>query len=134
MQGRATPFDGDLDDYARWFMTSAATTQADDAAAKSGRRSSEEQKKQRKREEAERRNRLSPLRAKSHAARRASRSWNDERAEIEAALATPDIYGEQAKQRLQELLQAQTQLQRDLRRAKRPGSQRASVSTPSSAQ
>ncbi len=33
--GRASPFDGDLEDYARWFMTSAAPTQAEDTAAKS---------------------------------------------------------------------------------------------------
>ena len=36
------------------------------------------------------------------------------RQEIEAELATPDIYGEHAKQRLQELLKVQTQLRRDL--------------------
>ena len=36
------------------------------------------------------------------------------RQEIEAELANPDIYGEQAKQRLQELLKLQTQLRRDL--------------------
>src|SRR6185295_4483099 len=57
--GHAEQFDGDLEDYARWFLTSAAPAQEAEVATKPG----AEDKKQRKREEAERRNRLSPLRA-----------------------------------------------------------------------
>jgi ATP-binding cassette subfamily F protein 3 len=112
--GHASPFDGDLEDYARWFMTSAASAQEADTAEKSAPEQTNEQKKQRKRLEAERRNRLSPLRAE--VARCAARIAELERrrAEVEAALSTPDIYGEQAKQQLQELLKKQTQLRRDL--------------------
>jgi ATP-binding cassette subfamily F protein 3 len=111
--GRASPFDGDLEDYARWFMTSAAT-QAEDTAAKAAPEQTNEQKKQRKRLEAERRNRLSPLRAEVARCEARIAELERRRGEIEAALATPDIYGEQAKQQLQELLKAQTQLRRDL--------------------
>ena len=112
--GRATPFDGDLEDYARWFMTSAAQAQEQDAAPKPGSEQTNEQKKQRKRLEAERRNRLSPLRAEVARCEARIAELERRRQEIEAALATPDIYGEHAKQRLQELLKAQTQLRRDL--------------------
>jgi ATP-binding cassette subfamily F protein 3 len=108
--GRATQFDGDLEDYARWFLTSAAATEVADVAPKPG----AEQKKQRKRAEAERRNRLSPLRAEVARCETRIAELERQRQEIETQLATPDIYGEPAKQRLQELLKAQTQLLRDL--------------------
>ena len=108
--GRAVPFDGDLEDYARWFLTSVAPAQEQEITAKPG----AEQKKQRKREEAERRNRLSPLRAEVARCEARIAELERRRQEIEAELANPDIYGEQAKQRLQELLKAQTQVRREL--------------------
>src|SRR5262249_55901350 len=108
--GRAQPFDGDLEDYARWFLTSAEPAQETESTAKAG----AEQKKQRKREEAERRNRLSPLRAEVARCEARIAELERQRQEIDAALANPDVYAEQAKQRLQELLKAQTQLRRDL--------------------
>ena len=112
--GHASPFDGDLEDYARWFMTSAASTQQADTAEKSAPEQTNEQKKQRKRLEAERRNRLSPLRAEVARCEARIAELERRRADVEAALSTPDIYGEQAKQQLQELLKTQTQLRRDL--------------------
>src|SRR5688572_11868194 len=108
--GRAVPFDGDLEDYARWFATSAAAAQATQIEPKPA----AEQKKQRKREEAERRNRLSPLRAEVARCEARVAELERRRQEIETELANPDVYGENAKQRLQELLKAQTQLRRDL--------------------
>jgi ATP-binding cassette, subfamily F, member 3 len=112
--GRATPFDGDLEDYARWFLTSAAQAQEQETAAKPASEQTSEQKKQRKREAAERRNRLSPLRAEVARCEARIAELERRRQEIEAQLANPDVYGEQAKQRLQELLKAQTQVRRDL--------------------
>ena len=108
--GHAEQFDGDLEDYARWFLTSAAPAQQAEVATKPG----AEDKKQRKREEAERRNRLSPLRAEVARCEARIAELERHRQDIETQLATPDIYGEQAKQRLQELLKAQMQLRRDL--------------------
>jgi ATP-binding cassette, subfamily F, member 3 len=74
--GRALPFDGDLEDYARWLATAPATaaatapavdTEAAPTAAPSpptaAMRAPAGQRKQRKRAEAERRAALSPLRA-----------------------------------------------------------------------
>ncbi|GFE91088.1 ATP-binding cassette domain-containing protein [Steroidobacter agaridevorans] len=112
-QGRAQPFDGDLDDYAKWFQTrEAAETGAEEettAAALSA-----EQKKQRKREEAERRNRLSPIKADIARLEKQLAKLEQERATVESALAEPDIYNPSSKQKLQELLQKQTQLKRDI--------------------
>jgi ATP-binding cassette subfamily F protein 3 len=108
--GRAAPFDGDLEDYARWFLTSAAAAGQAELAAKP----LAEQKKQRKREEAERRNRLSPLRAEVARCEARIAELEQRRQEIEAQLASPDIYGEHAKQQLQELLKTQAQVRRDL--------------------
>src|SRR5690606_37430836 len=47
-QGRAQPFDGDLDDYAKWFQTREAAEEAEIVSAAP---TSAEQRKQRKREE-----------------------------------------------------------------------------------
>jgi ATP-binding cassette subfamily F protein 3 len=107
--GRATQFDGDLEDYARWFQVSAAASETPAPAKPAA-----EQKKQRKREEAERRNRLSPLRAEVARCEARIAELEARRQQVEAELASPDIYGEQAKQRLQELLKVQTQVRRDL--------------------
>jgi ATP-binding cassette subfamily F protein 3 len=112
-QGRAQAFDGDLDDYAQWFTKreESETATSDDAAPGA---LSAEQKKQRKREEAERRNRLSPLKADIARLEKQLAKLEQERASVETALAEPDIYSPAAKQKLQELLQKQTQLKRDI--------------------
>ena len=69
--------------------------------------------KQRKRDEAERRNRLTPLKAKiarydEELARLAGKS-----AALQTELAAPDIYAASAKDRLKELLSQQAQLARE---------------------
>jgi ATP-binding cassette subfamily F protein 3 len=112
-QGRAQPFDGDLDDYAKWFQTREATETASDEEGAPAVLSAE-QKKQRKREEAERRNRLSPLRADIARLEKQLAKLEQERTTVEGALAEPDIYNPSSKQKLQDLLQKQTQLKRDI--------------------
>jgi ATP-binding cassette subfamily F protein 3 len=106
-QGRATPFDGDLEDYAKWLDETGA------APAPQQQSQTSESRKQRKRDEAERRNRLTPLKAKiarcdDELARLASRS-----AALQTELAAPDIYAASAKDRLKELLAQQAQLARE---------------------
>ena len=110
-QGRATQFDGDLDDYARWFTTREASETAEEPSSAA---LTADQKKQRKREEAERRNRLSPLKADIARLEKQLERLEKERALVETALAEPEIYNPAAKQKLQELLQKQTQLKRDI--------------------
>jgi ATP-binding cassette subfamily F protein 3 len=110
-QGRAVAFDGDLDDYAKWFTT---REEAETAEEPSSTALSAEQKKQRKREEAERRNRLSPLKNEITRLEKQLERLEKERATVETALADPEIYNPAAKQKLQDLLQKQTQLKRDI--------------------
>jgi ATP-binding cassette subfamily F protein 3 len=112
-QGRAQPFDGDLDDYAQWFTKREESETATESTATSGTLSAE-QKKQRKREEAERRNRLSPLKAEIARLEKQLAKLEQDRVAIESALAEPDIYDAGSKQKLQELLQKQAQLKRDI--------------------
>jgi len=116
-KGRAMPFDGDLEDYAKWLDetgedTAAAPAPAAGAAAQPQSESAES-RKQRKRDEAERRNRLTPLKAKIaqydvELARLASKS-----AALQADLAAPDIYAVSSKDKLKELLAQQAQLARE---------------------
>jgi len=128
--GKAEPFDGDLEDYARWLEGAHA---ADNAAANTGGhsgtpgaasapspvspaaapRDSADARKQRKREEAQRRNRLAPLKAQlaRHEAdleRLAKRT-----AAVQAELASAEVYAEAGKERLRELLSEQTSLTRE---------------------
>jgi ATP-binding cassette subfamily F protein 3 len=108
-QGRATAFDGDLEDYAKWLAD------ADSAAADPAVRKIEttESRRQRKRDEAERRNRLSPLRAAIAKSESELERLASERARVQAGLEAPDIYADAAKGRLEKLLQEQARLARE---------------------
>jgi len=108
-QGRAAPFDGDLEDYAKWLAD------ADRASAATPERKVEttDARRQRKRAEAERRNRLTPLKAAIAAAERALERLAQERARIQAALDAPDIYTPGAKERLDKLLREQARCARE---------------------
>jgi ATP-binding cassette subfamily F protein 3 len=104
-QGIAQVFDGDLDDYARWFMTrERAEVEAD---AKPSANSAEE-RKQRKREEAALRNRLSPLKNEIAKLEKQLAHAQEERSKIEISLADGELYAAAAKVKLQDLLQKQT--------------------------
>jgi ATP-binding cassette subfamily F protein 3 len=118
-QGRATAFDGDLEDYAKWLAaTDQSPTQTETKAmspsgSPTGQAETPDARKQRKRDEAERRNRLTPLKQQvarydAELARLASKA-----AELQTALAAPGIYAESAKERLRELLAQQTRLTRE---------------------
>jgi ATP-binding cassette, subfamily F, member 3 len=109
-KGRATPFDGDLEDYAKWL---SETDEESASVAQPQGAESAELRKQRKREEAERRNRLTPLKAKiakcdADLARLAKKS-----AAIQAELAAPDIYAAASKDKLKDLLAQQAEVARE---------------------
>lgn len=123
--GRAAPFDGDLEDYAKWLAeTDSANPSAlapsaapgTDVPAAEPKRETEtaESRKQRKREEAERRNRLTPLRAAVEKCERDIERLTKERADIEVQLQSPEIYAEGAKERLRKLTENQRRLAREL--------------------
>ncbi|AMN48190.1 ABC transporter ATP-binding protein [Steroidobacter denitrificans] len=126
-QGQARPFEGDLDDYARWSAarepsTGEAPTPSCGKAARPGTgrganlsiNPSMEQKKQRKRAAAQRRSRIGPLLAEIARIENRIQALEMRRKELEASLASSDVYAAEAKTRLQELLQSQTQLIRDI--------------------
>jgi ATP-binding cassette subfamily F protein 3 len=106
--GRAAAFDGDLEDYAQWLM------EADSAAAKPAERkpATTESRRQRKREEAERRNRLSPLRAAVAKCEAELEHLARERSRVQTALEAPGIYADGNKMRLGKLLEEQAQIVR----------------------
>jgi ATP-binding cassette, subfamily F, member 3 len=134
-QGRATPFDGDLEDYARWLDETSkegpvptaqdqAIPRRGDAAGQpiagrggaGGQSEDAESRKQRKREEAERRNRLTPLKAKIAQCDEELSRLAAQSAALETQLAAPDIYAASSKDRLKELLAQQAQLARETQR------------------
>jgi ATP-binding cassette, subfamily F, member 3 len=113
--GRAVPFDGDLDDYAKWFTTREAVTNAQ--AEGDSTESSAEARKQRKRDEAERRARLSPLRAEIGRLEKQMARVQSELARIEVELASPTIYEPASKGRLQSVLLEQARMKQELETA-----------------
>ncbi|MFL6620950.1 MAG: ATP-binding cassette domain-containing protein [Povalibacter sp.] len=114
-QGRPRPFDGDLDDYARWFTTREHEEEQQIEAREGA--NTAEQKKQRKREEAEQRNRLSGLRSQIAKLEKEMEKLQKELAVIELALVEPSIYQDKSKLQLLQLLGSQTALKRKLETA-----------------
>ncbi|HEU4531232.1 MAG TPA: ATP-binding cassette domain-containing protein, partial [Steroidobacteraceae bacterium] len=108
--GRAAPFDGDLDDYADWL---ARPVQAPIVADKASPDGAQERRAQ-KRAEAERRNRLSPLRARIRSLEEEIAKLESERATVEVALADPGIYAPGLKDELRRHLERQKELVRAL--------------------
>jgi ATP-binding cassette subfamily F protein 3 len=91
-EGKVAPFDGELDDYAAWFAETAESNKPQQSET-----SGAEDRKQRKREEAERRARLSPLRAEVAQLEQQIRKLEAERAALDSELANPEIYEDKAR-------------------------------------
>jgi ATP-binding cassette, subfamily F, member 3 len=111
--GRAQPFDGDLEDYAAWLAKSDTAQVAQSASDAKPDAESADARKQRKREEADRRNKLTPLRALIAKCDRDLERLAKERALVETELATTEIYADANKSRLKEMLAKQTQLAKE---------------------
>ncbi len=116
--GRATPFDGDLEDYAKWAANNPKDAPAKEPKASKVKepvaKESEETRKQRKRDEAEQRNRIAPLRAELARLDKELAQLQKKLADVETRLAAPDIYDAAQKARLRELLDEQTRLKRNI--------------------
>ena len=114
-QGRAQPFDGDLEDYARWLdRQQVERSSTDNERITSNTTESADARKLRKREEAERRNRLAPLRAELGKLEQQLERLHRERDVIETALADQTLYVASAKVALVEWLEKQTRVKREL--------------------
>ncbi|MEZ5477244.1 MAG: ATP-binding cassette domain-containing protein [Thiolinea sp.] len=117
--GKADEFDGDLDDYAQWlqhrFRNTASVTPAlaTEKTAAAASHSAGERKDQR-REAAEKRKRLQPLRQKVSKLEQHMERLNQRRAELETALADPEVYADAHKARLKDLLREQGELDTQL--------------------
>ncbi len=109
-QGQAKPFDGDLDDYSKWFLTNEhnATSSQESFADLSN------DKKHRKREKNERRERDDPLRIEVARLEKEMQRIESERAKNETALAAPELQVPSGKFRLQQLTQTQKKLKQEL--------------------
>jgi ATP-binding cassette, subfamily F, member 3 len=113
--GRAGPFDGDLDDYARWLRRDAATAAAAQAGnGARGERARAPAGRADKRRAAERRQRLSPLRAAVAACEAAIAQLTQERDALEARLAAAGLQTPAAHIELADLLRQQAELRRRL--------------------
>jgi len=117
--GRAEPFDGDLEDYARWLGTAAvesaapgrgapATAFAPAAAAPRAAPESAETRKQRKRSEAQQRAALSPVRAAIAEQEQQLERLSAERARLERELLSASTASDAA--RMPKLLKEQAQV------------------------
>jgi ATP-binding cassette, subfamily F, member 3 len=109
--GRLLPFDGDLEDYAQW-LADADPAIAATSETPSETRASADARKQRKREDAERRNRLSPLKAQVTKCEQELERLAQETADVQSRLAAPDLYSNDARDTLRQLLQKQADLAR----------------------
>ena len=109
--GRVAPFDGDLDDYAQWLARAQAGDSGGDEPAEP---TGADARRAQKRAEAERRNRLSPLRARVAAAEEQIETFERARRETEERLADPALYHGDAKDELLRQLQRRKDVAREL--------------------
>lgn len=117
--GRVESYEGDLEDYERWLaerrkeltngdrsVEAAGTADASQPATGGA---SAEDRKARKRAEAEMRQKLSPFRKRQAALEKNMESIQLALAELEQALAEPDLYDAASKDRLRTLLASQAE-------------------------
>jgi len=109
--GRAAPFDGDLEDYRRWIAQRDTSVEKD--AYNIGGHSADARKTKR-RDDAERRQRLRPLKAAVERWETAITKLEAQRAELQQQLADPHLYQEQHRERLRVLLNDQALVAKDL--------------------
>lgn len=118
--GRATEFQGSVDDYPKWLAEHNRGEVVSDFGA-----AQEEQKtqnsaaarKEQKRIDAERRKELQPLTSKIKRAERVMEKLGVEKETIEAQLADADIYSDESKDKLKQLLTDQAYVQKELDQA-----------------
>ncbi len=103
--GKAEEFDGDLDDYRRWL---ASEQKEEEAETKST--SNTVSRKEQRRLEAERRQQLQPLKKKLQLLEKQLDTLTTRRDEIEAQLADSEIYSDENKEKLKQLLQEKGEL------------------------
>ena len=100
--GRAVPFEGDIDDYGQWLSESHAVQTLDEPRA--GGVTTVAVRRERRRQLAEERRRAVPIRREIEKLERRLGALSDERASIESVLAGGAIYDQDERPRLHALL------------------------------
>ncbi len=114
-EGKVEEFSGDLDDYHHWLASQRS--EAKPQIASESRSSSAADRKEQKRLEAERRAKLRPLKQQVEKLEKLVDSTSAKLEQIETQLADPDIYSDERKAELKELLAQQAELSSTLNQA-----------------
>ncbi len=110
--GGVRPFDGDLDDYARWLAQLRSGEPAGTATADGEHTAAA--RKERRRLEAERRERLKPLRREMERLDAALERLRARQVDLEQSLADPALYADEARDRLKRLLADKAEVDAEL--------------------
>ena len=116
--GRAQPFDGDLDDYRNWLNEQQRAVNRDAASRNDGNGHSAVERREQKRQDAERRQQLAiqrkPLDQQIRKLEQRMDMLHQEQKTLDAALADPASYDEANKNQLKEWLLRKGEVDRDL--------------------
>ncbi len=100
--GAAKPFDGDLDDYRLWLSEQKKALSEITTNSQAG--SSVVSRKEQRKQEAERRQRLKPMLNRLKKSELAVEKYHTEQKQLEQQLADPELYSENQKEALKQLL------------------------------
>jgi ATP-binding cassette subfamily F protein 3 len=112
--GKAQPFDGDLDDYRRWLDEERRRDEGGTAAASEEVAHSAAARKEQRRLDAEKRQKLQPLRRELQKIEARMEKLNEKKSALESELADPAIYEAGNKERLKQLLAEQNSTTQEL--------------------
>jgi len=118
--GRATEFQGSVDDYPKWLAEHNRGEIVSDFGAKledKKPQNSAAAKKEQKRIDAERRKKLQPLSGRIKRSERVMEKLGAEKDAIDTQLADPEVYSEENKEKLKKLLTDQAYIQKELDQA-----------------
>ena len=117
-EGRAQPFDGDLDDYRNWLNEQQRAANRDAAPRATGNGGNAVERREQKRQEAERRQQAAvkrkPLEQRVRKLEQRMEKLHGEQTAIENTLAEPHSYDEVNKDRLKDMLLRQGQISGEL--------------------
>jgi len=108
--GRVTPFDGDLDDYAAWLAQQRNVSVAPDADKTARREAREAQEKSRQQTLAQRR----PLLKEAEKIEKQLPGWQQEKDQLDQRLGDPALYTSPDRALLESLLKRQAELNRQI--------------------
>ena len=114
--GAVSEFKGDLDDYPRWLAESRAQESNNNESVEAKAHGASA-RKERKRQQAEQRRQLQPLRKKLQQAEQQVTELAGKQQELEQQLAEPELYNDENKETLKQLLSDKSLLDRALSEA-----------------